>query len=67
MNKRAGSPTSFDIQPMKFKSRREAKDWCASHYPGSPVTEIGADRSADRWRPRRPFGACKRTRNMDRP
>ena len=40
-----GSPTSFDIQPMKFKSRREAKDWCASHYPGSHVTEIGADRS----------------------
>jgi hypothetical protein len=29
----------------EVKSRREAKDWCASHYPGSPVTEIGADRS----------------------
>src|SRR6478752_10732322 len=28
-----------------FKSRREAKDWCASHYPGSPIHEIGADSS----------------------
>jgi hypothetical protein len=21
----------------------EAKDWCRTHYPGSPITEIGAD------------------------
>ena len=34
-----------DIEPMKFDSRREAKDWCASHYPGSPIHEIGADSS----------------------
>jgi hypothetical protein len=28
---------------MKFKSRREAMDWCMTHHPGSPITEIGAD------------------------
>ena len=33
--------TGPDIEPMKFKSRREARDWCKAHYPGSPVTEIG--------------------------
>ena len=30
-----------DIQPTRFKTRREAKDWCAAHYPGSPIKEIG--------------------------
>ena len=25
-----------DIAPAKFKSRREAKDWCVQRYPGSP-------------------------------
>jgi hypothetical protein len=34
-----------DIEARKFESRREAKDWCASHYPGSPIHEIGADSS----------------------
>jgi hypothetical protein len=33
------------IAPMKFKSRREAKQWCANHYHASSITEIGADRS----------------------
>jgi hypothetical protein len=28
--------TGPDIERTKFKSRREAKDWCAQHYPGSP-------------------------------
>ena len=37
--------TGPDIAPAKFKSGREAKDWCASHYPGSPIHEIGADLS----------------------
>ena len=37
--------TGPDIAPAKFKSRREAKDWCKTHYPGSPITEIGANRS----------------------
>jgi hypothetical protein len=33
--------TGPDIEPRKFKSRREAKDWCAEHHPGSPIKEIG--------------------------
>ena len=33
--------TGPDIAPMKFKSRPEARDWCKTHHPGSPVTEIG--------------------------
>jgi hypothetical protein len=32
-----------DTKIVKFKSRREAKDWCAAHHPGSPIKEIGAD------------------------
>ena len=32
--------TGPDIEPMKFKSRREAKDWCKVHHPGSPIREI---------------------------
>ena len=30
-----------DIAPMKFKSRPEARDWCKTHHPGSPIREIG--------------------------
>jgi hypothetical protein len=33
--------TGPDIEPMKFKSRSEARDWCLKHHPGSPITEIG--------------------------
>ena len=29
-----------DIAPAKFKTRSEARDWCRTHYPGSPITEI---------------------------
>jgi hypothetical protein len=36
--------TGKNIEARKFESR-EAKDWCASHYPGSPIHEIGADSS----------------------
>jgi hypothetical protein len=32
-----------DIAPMKFKSRREAKDWCRVYHPASSITEIGPD------------------------
>jgi hypothetical protein len=35
--------TGPDIEMHKFKTRREAKDWCAAHYPSSPIKEIGAD------------------------
>ena len=33
--------TGPDVAPMKFKSRREARDWCKTHHPGSPITEVG--------------------------
>ena len=33
--------TGKDIEARTFGSRREAKDWCAGHYPGSPIMEIG--------------------------
>ena len=33
--------TGPDIAPMKFKSRPEARDWCKTHHPGSPITEVG--------------------------
>ena len=32
--------TGPDIAPAKFKTRSEARDWCRTHYPGSPITEI---------------------------
>jgi hypothetical protein len=35
--------TGPDIEPVKFKSRREARDWCAQNHSGSPIREIGAD------------------------
>ena len=35
--------TGPDIEPLKFKSRRGAKDWCAEHHQGSPIKEIGAN------------------------
>jgi hypothetical protein len=34
--------TGPDVEPRKFKTRREAKEWCMTHHPGSPITEIGA-------------------------
>jgi len=52
--------TGPDIEPLRFKTRREAKDWCRTHYPGSPITEIGANRlkrivvaakGRPKWRP----------------
>ena len=35
-----------DTKIVKFKSRPEARDWCKTHYPGSPITEIGRDASS---------------------
>jgi hypothetical protein len=37
--------TGADIEPMRFKSRREAKDWCRWHHSRLPVVEIGRDAS----------------------
>ena len=35
--------TGPDIAPTKFKSRRGAKDWCATEYPASPRTSPGEE------------------------
>ena len=37
--------TGPDIEPIRFNSRAEAWDWCKTHHPGSPITEIGRDAS----------------------
>ena len=34
------------VEPMKFKSHRNAREWCMAHHPGSPITEIGPAPSA---------------------
>jgi hypothetical protein len=31
--------TGPDVEPMKFKTRREAREW--AHHPGSPFKEVG--------------------------
>ena len=33
--------TGPDIEPMTFKTRVEARDWCLEHYQGSPIREVG--------------------------
>ena len=33
--------TGPDVEPMRFKSRAEARDWCKTHHPGSPINEVG--------------------------
>ena len=35
--------TGPDIEPVRFKTRREAWVWCFQHHPGSPVKVVGAD------------------------
>jgi hypothetical protein len=47
--------TRPDVEPMKFKSRPEARDCCKAHHPGSPVNEIGpgGKRKPQRAEPRR--------------
>ena len=32
--------TGPDIEPMTFKTQREARDWCREHFRGSPIREI---------------------------
>jgi hypothetical protein len=31
--------TGPDTEPAKFKTRRQAIEWCAAHYPDLPVKE----------------------------
>ena len=49
-----------DIEPMKFKSRRDAREWCMAHHPGSPITEIDPAASAGHQ------GATERNENQAR-
>ena len=58
--------TGPDIEPTRFKTRREAKDWCVAHYPGSPIKEIGpiykpprAERRAVRREAEKGLGAMR--------
>jgi hypothetical protein len=57
--------TGPDIEPARFKTRREAKDWCAAHYPGSPIKEIGpilqAPTGAERRAVKRGSSGCSQT------
>ena len=32
--------TGPDIEPVTFKTRVEARNWCLTHYQGSPIREI---------------------------
>ena len=36
--------TGPDVPPMRFRSRPEARDWCKTHYSGSPIKESGRGR-----------------------
>jgi hypothetical protein len=33
--------TGPDIEPVTFKTRVETRDWCLTHYQGSPIREVG--------------------------
>ena len=33
--------TGPDVDTIKYKPRREARDWFAKHHPASPIEEIG--------------------------
>jgi hypothetical protein len=57
--------TGPDIEPAKFKSRREAKDWCVTHYPGSPIKEIGAKKQGHAAE--RPFAPKRSPRTVKNP
>ena len=58
--------TGPDIDPMRFKSRREARNWCAKHHPGSPIEEVGrGGKRAEKQRPK-PKRAVKPGRALGR-
>jgi hypothetical protein len=33
--------TGPDIEPLMFRTRYEAREWCKEHHPGSPIREVG--------------------------
>ena len=57
--------TGPDIEPMKFKSRREAKDWCRWHHPRVPIIEIGGIGPGGWWRVR--WGGREHRRAREHP
>ena len=40
--------TGPDIEPVRFKTRREAWVWCFQHHPGSPVKVVGPTPPSER-------------------
>ena len=48
--------TGPDIEPVMFKSRREARDWCTEHHPGTPIREVGANSSKRATNPKAETG-----------
>jgi len=46
--------TALDIEPVMFKSRREAREWCTEHHPGSPIREVGANSAQRATKPDAP-------------
>ena len=34
--------TGPDIEPMRFKPRPEARNWCKTHYPASRIADARA-------------------------
>jgi hypothetical protein len=52
--------TGPDVEPVKFKSRREARDWCAKHHPGSPIEDRPGRASGPRSSGQKPSGQVER-------
>ena len=48
--------TGPDIEPVKFRTRREARNWCAEHYKGSPIKEVRGNSSKRVPTPKTPSG-----------
>ena len=44
--------TGPDIEPVMFKSRHEAREWCTEHHAGSPIREVGANSSKRATKPK---------------
>ena len=40
--------TGPDIEPATFRTRVEARDWCLTRYPGSPIREVGGRKRGTR-------------------
>ena len=55
--------TSPDVEPVIFKSRREARDWCAEHHPAPHVKSPGVGPAG----PRPPTHAFHRRQETSAP